>query len=147
MNGRNRNALELLRKDHQEVRALFHRFEEAGEKEQDKLCRKIIDELKTHTRIEEEVFYPWLREASNRLDLLEEATVEHQAAKDLIAELESGGDGVHRQAVVKVLSEYVGHHIREEEEEIFPMVEKMGVDLDALGQELIEHKQGKRGDV
>lgn len=141
--GKASNALEVLRKDHKAVQSLFHRFEGASGKEQDELCQKIIDELKTHTRIEEEVFYPWLREASNRLDLLEEASVEHKAAKDLIAELEQGGDGLHRQAVVKVLSEYVGHHIREEEDEIFPLVEQMGVDLDALGQELLERKQSE----
>lgn len=136
------NALEVLRKDHKEVQQLFHRFESASGKEQDKLCRQMIDALKTHTRIEEEVFYPYLREASDRLDLLEEASVEHTAAKQLLSDLESGHDGLHRQAVVKVLGEYVGHHIREEEENIFPLVEKMGVDLEALGEELIERKRG-----
>lgn len=135
------NALEVLRKDHKEVQSLFQRFEGASGKDQEKLCRQMIDALQMHTRIEEEVFYPYLRESSGREDLVEEAGVEHEAAKQLLAELESGRDGVHRQAVVKVLSEYVGHHIREEEEKIFPMVEKMGVDLEALGQELIEHKK------
>lgn len=135
------NALEVLRKDHKEVQSLFQRFEGASGKDQEKLCRQMIDALQMHTRIEEEVFYPYLRESSGREDLVEEAGVEHEAAKQLLAELESGRDGVHRQAVVKVLSEYVGHHIREEEEKIFPMVEKMGVDLEALGQELIEHKR------
>jgi hemerythrin-like domain-containing protein len=136
------NALELLRRDHRDVQAMFHRFEKAGEKEQDELCRQMIQALKVHTGIEEEVFYPYVRESTGRADLLEEASVEHTAAKNLIAELESGkGDGLHQRAVVKVLGEYLSHHIREEEEKIFPAVEKSGVDLEALGQELMERRK------
>lgn len=138
---RQTNAIELLRKDHRQVKAMFHRFENADEQEQEQLCRQMVDALKMHTRIEEEVFYPYIREASDRLDLIEEANVEHATAKQLIADLESGRDGVHRQAVVKVLGEYVGHHIQEEEEKIFPLVEKLGVDLEALGEELLEHRE------
>ena len=130
------NALELLRRDHQEVQSMFHRFEQADSKEEDELCRNLIEALRTHTRIEEEVFYPYVREATDRLDLLEEASVEHEAAKQLMDEAESDDDGLHRRAVMRVLGEYVGHHIREEEEKIFPLVEKMGVDLQALGEEL-----------
>lgn len=144
---RQANAIEVLRKDHEEVQSMFRRFPSASTREQDKLCRQMIDALKTHTRIEEEVFYSYLRAASDRHDLFEEATIEHKAAKDLIAELESAGEGLHRQAVVKVLCEYVGHHIKEEEEKIFPVAEKMGVDLEALGLELLEHKRGRHGDV
>lgn len=139
------NALELLRHDHQEVQQMFHRYQSAGEKEQEKLCREMVDALKMHTRIEEEVFYPYVRAASGRQDLVEEANVEHEASKTLISDLESGHDGLHRQAVVKVLTEYLGHHIREEEERIFPLIEKSGVDLDALGEELLEHRKGKHG--
>ena len=134
------NALELLRRDHQEVQSMFHRFEQADSKEEDELCRNLIEALRTHTRIEEEVFYPYLREATDRLDLLEEASVEHEAAKQLMDEAESDDDGLHRRAVMKVLGDYVGHHIREEEEKIFPLVEKMGVDLQALGEELAARK-------
>ena len=134
------NALELLRRDHKEVQSMFHRFEQADSKEEDELCRNLIEALRTHTRIEEEVFYPYLREATDRLDLLEEASVEHEAAKQLMDEAESDDDSLHRRAVMKVLGEYVGHHIREEEEKIFPLVEKMGVDLQALGEELAARK-------
>jgi hemerythrin-like domain-containing protein len=134
------NALELLRRDHKEVQSLFYRFEQAGGKEEDKLCRELIEALRAHTRIEEEVFYPYVREATDRVDLLEEASIEHNAAKQLMAELESNGDAVHRRALVKVLGEYVGHHIREEEEKIFPLIEKMGVDMQALGEELAERR-------
>jgi HD superfamily phosphohydrolase len=136
------NALELLRRDHKEVRSMFHRFEQADGENEDALCRELIEALRTHTRIEEEVFYPYLREATDRHDLLEEASVEHEAAKQLIDEAESDEDGLHRRAVIKVLGEYVSHHIREEEEKIFPLVENMEVDLQALGEELAEHKAG-----
>lgn len=139
------NALEILRRDHREVQQLFHRFEQAGRQEQEKLCREMADALKTHTRIEEEVFYPYIRQATDAIELVEEASVEHGSAKQLIADLESGRDGVHRHAVVKVLAEYVGHHIREEEDKIFPLIEKTGVDLEALGQELIEHRNSASG--
>jgi hypothetical protein len=141
------NALELLRHDHREVQRLFHRFEQASGKEQEKLCRETVDALKLHTRIDEEVFYPYIRQATNCLDLVEEARVEHTTAKQLISDLESGRDGVHRHAVMKVLGEYVEHHIREEEEKMFPLVEKTGVDLAALGQELIEHRKGEHGTI
>lgn len=139
------NAIELLRKDHREVKMMFDKFENASDQEQDELCRQMVDALKMHARIEEEVFYPFIQEATDRLDLVEEANVEHATAKQLLAELESGQNGVHRDAVVKVLSEYVGHHIQEEEEKIFPLVEKMGIDLDALGEELLDHREGRSG--
>ena len=137
------NALELLRRDHKEVQSMFQRFERADGENEDELCRELIEALRTHTRIEEEVFYPYLREATDRQDLLEEASVEHEAAKQLIDEAESDEDGLHRRAVIKVLGEYVGHHIREEEQKIFPLVEKMGVDLQALGEALAEQKKGR----
>lgn len=140
---RKTNALEMLRDDHQRVQTLFQRFEKAKGAEQDKLCREVVDALKLHTRIEEEVFYPYIRQTTDQVDLVEEANVEHFAAKQLMRELESGRDGIHRHAVVKVLSEYVGHHIREEEQKIFPLIEKTGVDLEALGEELLEHRKGR----
>jgi hemerythrin-like domain-containing protein len=135
------NALELLRRDHEEVQQMFHRYASASGSEQDRLCSEMVEALRMHTRIEEEVFYPYVRAASGRQDLVEEANVEHEASKTLIDDLESGHDGLHRQAVVKVLTEYLGHHIREEEERIFPLIESSGIDLDALGEELLEHRR------
>lgn len=142
---RHANALQVLRRDHRELQAMFHKFEKADEREQEKLCREMVDALKVHTRIEEEVFYPYLREATGDDELFEEAAIEHGTADQLVGDLENGPDGVHRYAVVRVLGEYVGHHIREEEDRIFPLVEKIGVDLDALGEELLEHKDGRGG--
>jgi hemerythrin superfamily protein len=137
------NALEVLRKDHRDMQALFHRYAQgAGKRQDEELVRNMVRMLKLHTELEEEVFYPYIRDATDALELVEEANVEHFAAKDLATELESGNpDPVHRHAVAKVLSEYLGHHIREEEERIFPLVEKTGIDLEALGEELLERRQ------
>ena len=142
---RHAKALQVLRHDDRELQSMFHAFEKAPEGEQEKLCREMVDALKMHTRIEEEVFYPFLRAATGDDLLFEEAWIEHGTADQLVKELESGPEGVHRHAVVKVLGEYVGHHIQEEEDRIFPLVEKLGVDLDALGEELLEHKDGRGG--
>jgi hemerythrin superfamily protein len=136
------NALELLRKDHRTVLMLLRKFEKSSdEREQHELCDEIIDELDAHTALEEDCFYPYVRESTDRLDLIEEATIEHGTAKDLMREL--GGrneDPARFHALVKVLGEYVTMHVREEEERIFPLVEKLGIDLDALGMELAERK-------
>jgi hemerythrin superfamily protein len=139
------NALDLLRQDHQHVHALLQRFEQAqNEDEQRELCGQIVGELKEHTEIEERVFYPYLRDATGREDLFEEASIEHQTAKNLMNQLEREQPGTPRmEAMVKVLGEYVEHHVREEEGEIFPQIEQSGVDLEALGQTLEECRSGE----
>jgi hemerythrin superfamily protein len=136
------NALELLRKDHRNVLTLLRRFERSDdEREQRNLCDEIVSELEAHTSLEEECFYPFVREATDRLDLIEEATIEHDTAKQLMEELgDRNVDPARFHALVTVLSEYVALHVREEEERIFPIVEKLGVDLEALGEELAERK-------
>ena len=141
---RSPNALDLLRQDHRKVLTLFHRFEKTeDENEQRELCDEIVSELTLHTDIEEGVVYPFLREATAREDLFEEANIEHQAAKDLLERLQQEEPGTPRfQAMVKVLGEYVEHHVKEEEGEIFPQIEKTGVDLEALAQELQERRSG-----
>jgi hemerythrin superfamily protein len=136
------NALELLRRDHRNVLTLLRRFERSDdEREQRTLCDEIISELEAHTSLEEECFYPFVREATDRLDLVEEATIEHDTAKQLMQELgDTNVDPARFHALVNVLNEYVRLHVREEEERIFPVVEKLGVDLEALGEELAERK-------
>ncbi|MFP5405911.1 MAG: hemerythrin domain-containing protein [Gammaproteobacteria bacterium] len=146
---RSRNALEILHRDHEQVQKLFERFEKAkGEARQRELCEKIIDELRTHARIEEQVFYPRMLDATGREDLFQEATIEHATVSDLLDQLSDEDAGTPRfKAMVQVLSEYVAHHVREEEEEIFPEVEKADVDLDELGKLLEEcRKEGNDGD-
>ena len=86
------NALELLRKDHRNVLTLLRRFERASdEREQRSLCEEIVSELRMHTLIEEDCFYPFVRDASARDDLIEEATIEHDSVKQLMDELSDGG--------------------------------------------------------
>lgn len=143
---RTMNALDLLRQDHQHVQALLKRFEKTeDEGEQRELCDQIVGELREHTEIEERILYPYLREATGREDLFEEASLEHDTAKSLMEQLEREQPGTPRfKAMVKVLGEYVEHHVQEEEAEIFPQVEKTGVDLDALGQTLEECRSGEK---
>ncbi|WKB51278.1 hemerythrin domain-containing protein [Eleftheria terrae] len=144
---RSTNALEVLRRDHKKVLTLFHRFEKTDDEgEQRELRDEIVTELTTHADIEEGVFYPYLRDATAREDLFEEATLEHQTTRDLLSRLQDEPAGTPRfQAMVRVLGEYVALHVKEEEGEIFPQVEKTGVDLDALGQELEDRRAGSPG--
>lgn len=138
-------ALEMLEADHRKVEMLFDQYEEmkeeSGEDEKRELAQRICMELKVHTQVEEELFYPWVRENASEAGLVEEATVEHQSAKDLIAQLEgaSGIDDTY-DAKVKVLGEYVKHHVREEENEMFPQVRSRQEELDELGQEMTARK-------
>lgn len=138
-------ALEMLEADHRKVEMLFDQYEDmkedSSEDEKRALAQKICMELKVHTQIEEEIFYPWVRENGDESDLVEEATVEHQSAKDLIAQLE-GASGIDEtyDAKVKVLGEYVKHHVQEEENEMFPPLESMQDELDELGQEMTARK-------
>ena len=96
-------------------------------------------ELTIHAQIEEEIFYPTVREEIREEDLIDEATVEHQSAKDLIAQIEDEGpEGELFEAKVKVLGEYIKHHVKEEEQPggMFAKAKKSSMDLIALGEEL-----------
>ena len=139
------NALSLLHQDHQQVQALLRRLEKSDEEgEQRSLCQQVVDELRTHTEIEERVFYPYLRDATAREDLFQEASIEHETVKELLDQLPGEKPGSPRfKAVVKVLADYIEHHVREEENEIFPQVEQTGVDLQALGEALQQCREGK----
>lgn len=135
-------ALELLATEHRKVEALFQRYDEEkeeGDESRRELAQRICKELTEHTRLEEEIFYPWLRENldAESADLIDEALVEHASAKDLIAQIESARSVDETfDARVKVLGEYVRHHVREEENEIFPQVAGDQDELDELGQEM-----------
>jgi len=143
------NALELLKRDHQQVDKLFKQFEDIKEGAEDsakeELVTQICDALTVHAAIEEAIFYPAARQAlpqEQGQDLLDEAAVEHQTLKDIIGRLEAApaGDPLY-DAGVKVLSEYVKHHVREEENELFPKVRASDMDLQAIGQQLAERKE------
>jgi hemerythrin superfamily protein len=136
------SALDLLEEDHSQVEGLFEEYEhleDSGEKEQ--VALKICMMLQLHAQVEEEIFYPAVREAIDKTELIDEAIVEHAAAKQLIAGIEEmdPGDELY-DARVKVLGEQVRHHIEEEEDELFPEVEGSGLDLGALGKTMAERK-------
>jgi hemerythrin-like domain-containing protein len=107
------------------------------------LARQICMELTVHAQVEEEIFYPALRGAIKDTDLLDEASVEHQSAKDLIAQLEDAGEADDMfDAKVKVLGEYVNHHIKEERGELFPKARSARkLDLMAMREELESRKE------
>ena len=136
------SALDLLEEDHQQVDGFFDEYEtleDAGEKE--RMALKICLALTVHTQIEEEIFYPAIREAIEKAELIDEAIVEHAAAKQLIAEIEEmdPADELY-DAKVKVLGEQVRHHIEEEEDKLFPEIESSELNLEALGKKMVERK-------
>jgi len=141
------DAVTLLMTDHKEVKKLFKSYEalvdaETESTEKQALALQICAMLTVHATIEEEVFYPAAREGLEEQDLLDEAEVEHASAKDLIAQIEGmeAGEELY-DAKVKVLGEYIDHHVKEEEEELFPKVKRAKLDLEALGGELAAREQ------
>ncbi len=138
------DAIQLLTQDHRKVEELFEKFEKAGEgSKKEEIARQICTELKVHAMLEEEIFYPALR-GKIEDDDLDEAYVEHDGAKVLIAEIEAGGaDAEFFDAKVKVLQEEIEHHVEEEEkrmEGLFSQARKAGIDMDALGTQLATRK-------
>lgn len=143
---READAVDLLTDDHLRVSALFKQFEKLAKKEapgaqRQVLARAICAMLKAHTTIEEEIFYPAARAAGVDQDLLDEADIEHASAKDLIAQIEAASaDDDHYDAKVKVLGEYITHHVVEEHTEMFPKCRRTGMDLVTLRAELESRK-------
>lgn len=138
------SAISLLKQDHREVEALFEQFEHLDSKaEKSKLAVKICLLLVVHTSIEEELLYPAARGEKKTVeaDLIDEAVVEHAAAKQLIGEIEAMKPSQELfDAKVKVLGEYVKHHVQEEENELFPQLQRSEVDLQDLGHRLMQRK-------
>ncbi|HYE70548.1 MAG TPA: hemerythrin domain-containing protein [Aquabacterium sp.] len=141
------DATKLLSADHKEVKKLFKEYDklakaEATDEEKQAVAEQICTMLTVHATIEEEIFYPAAREAMEERDLLDEAEVEHASAKDLIAHIRgmSPGDELY-DAKVKVLGEYVDHHVQEEEKELFPKLRKADLDLKEIGAALEARKQ------
>ena len=137
-------AVKLLKADHREVEGWFDEYEQLEEDaEKLELFNKIALALKVHTTIEEEIFYPEER-GDVEEDMLDEAYVEHDSAKKMIAELEGmkPADEFY-DAKVKVLGEYIKHHVKEEEQPggIFAQAKKGEEDLDAMGERLKARKE------
>lgn len=142
MNGGEHSAIDMLLQDHKRVQKLAKDFEKVDRADEEAV-RELVEtaclELQIHSMLEEEIFYPAVRaqaEGSDE-DLLNEAEIEHEAADDLIAKLhELEADDPMYCAYFSVLAEYVKHHIRKEEHELFPRVAKMKLDLKQLGEDM-----------
>jgi hemerythrin superfamily protein len=140
------DAIAMLKADHQRVHALCAQFERASDASDDvdrkqRLAERICQELEVHAQLEEELFYPAVRAAIGDAALMDEAQVEHQSAMDLIRQIRSmsPGDALF-DAKVKVLGEYVDHHVKEEEGGMFPKARKARVDLADLARRMAQRR-------
>ena len=153
---REKDACDLLDTDHRAVKRMFKEYEEltssrgrgVAQKKMD-LAHQICHELSVHAQIEEEIFYPAVRAAMKDTDTIAEAEVEHQSAKDLIAQIEGMDEADEMfDAKVKVLGEYVDHHVKEERNEIFPKARSARkLDLMSMREELMQRKEELMGEM
>ena len=148
--GKATDAIALLKADHRQVEDWFEQFEKArtGERKLE-LATKICGALKVHTKIEEELFYPAFLEATDDKDMHHEAEIEHDGAKQLIAQIEaSGPDDEYYDSKVKVLSEMIKHHVKEEEQPggMFAEARDSDMDLVALGEQMASRKLELEGE-
>jgi hemerythrin-like domain-containing protein len=142
---KNASAIDMLKEDHAKVKKAFKEFENMDRSDTE-TCRQVVktvcEDLKVHTSLEEEIFYPAVRAAIEDEDIMNEAAVEHETAKMLIEQLEnSGPEDPQYFATFTVLGEYVMHHVKEEEGEMFPQAKKAELDLDALGEQMKARKE------
>ena len=140
------DAIKLLTDDHKEVHKMFVQYaklckDEAVGTERQPVAEQICMALTVHAAIEEEIFYPEARAAGVAAHLLDEAEVEHASVKELIAQIQGmDPDDALYDAKVTVLSEYVDHHVAEEQDEMFPKCRESAMDLKALGTLLTARK-------
>jgi hemerythrin superfamily protein len=142
------DAVDLLKKDHDDVRKLFDEFETADEDRKFELAAEICQALTVHSTIEEEIFYPQVREAVDAEDVMLEAEIEHDTVKQLIERVQAGEvDEVQLSAMIKVMQEYVNHHVNEEQRKMFPRARRSDLDLEQLGRELTERRAELEGEL
>src|SRR4051812_47670042 len=136
-----KDAIALLKADHKEVKTMVEQFNSSrSDSKKGQLAQQICAALEVHAEVEEELFYPAAREALKKNgDLIDEAEVEHTSVKELIAKIKGGSPGDDLwEAQVKVLGEYVNHHVKEEEGEMFPKIRKTNLDLQGIGEQLAQ---------
>ena len=140
------DAITMLTADHKKVKKMFKDFDKLKEKgsakEKEALVTEICTELSIHAQVEEEIFYPAVRDAIDDDDLMDEAAVEHAGAKDLIAQLMSmDTSDEYYDAKVTVLGEEIDHHVGEEEGDMFVKAKRAKIDLVGLGEDMAERKE------
>lgn len=143
------DAVTLLKNDHREVEKLFAEYEKATNRSRKQsIIQQVAQMLKIHSELEEKIFYPAVRQQADDDDKLDEAQVEHDTVKLLINDLEGGAHPEFRDAKFKVLSEYVKHHVQEEEagDGILEQGRKGGLNLKELGQQMAQLKQELQAD-
>lgn len=133
------DAITLLDADHQRVEALFKDYQSAGADQAQKhdLAQIICMELTVHAQLEEELFYPAVRQATGDQDMVKEAEQEHQEARQLIAKIQQTQNA---DALVQQLQKAIEHHVLEERQEMFPKARQAGLDLGQLGRQLESRK-------
>ena len=154
--GRGRmDALKLLKQDHERVDEMFKRNDrmKEGDERKQQLLQMILEEVRVHAQVEEELFYPALstlfeEEGKDKeRELIEEADVEHETVKWLMEQLEGEqSDEGMRDARVKVMGEYIRHHVEEEEGQIFKAAKKVDLDLEELGRQIDARKRQLKGE-
>lgn len=139
---RSPEALRLLKEDHARVQSLFNQYEKMeSDAEKQEVANMICHELKQHTALEEQIFYPAVRRAIQDQEVMNEADVEHAGAKNLMAKIEKTTPAdSHFDALVTVLGEAIRHHVKEEEGKMFRLIRKSDLDLDELGQRMAQFK-------
>ena len=144
-------AIEMLKDDHAKVKKAFKEFEKMDREDTEsvqQLVQTVCEDLKVHTTLEEEIFYPAVREAIEDEDIMNEAQVEHETAKMLIEQLENmGPDDPNFHATFTVLGEYVNHHVEEEEGEMFPQAKKTDLDFEELATRMKQRKEELMGAI
>ena len=143
------DVIALLTEDHAKAKELFEKYERmkdsAGPQEKFDIAKAVCGDLLIHMALEEGIFYPAVRDAIDDSELVNEAQVEHDGAKELIKELgDIKPDDPMFDARMKVLAEQIEHHVEEEEKEMFPKVRASKLDIAALGKELLAAKQDMR---
>ena len=141
--GTGTDAISLLKRDHREVDAMFMAFDKAkSAREKKRIATQVCTALTVHAAIEEKLFYPCARACLDDAFLVKEAEVEHQHLKELVGEIESmnASDDMF-EAKMRVLMEYVRHHVREEEGEMFPMLRATEMDMEEMGRKLMAKRE------
>jgi hemerythrin superfamily protein len=138
------NATQMIRQDHKKVEGLFKKFEQTkGSQAKRRLAENAMAELEVHAALEEEIFYPAVKnEVDDGSSMVQEAIEEHQTVKQLIGELKRMEEADEEfESQFSQLMENVQHHVEEEESEMLPKVEESELDLNSLGQQMAQRKQ------